>query len=205
MGVRKLVKKKTLFLIFILFIFILQIRFKTAYSDNPILETSQFLLIFPNGSSVSFVGEYAFRMNVSTGTFNGTNSLLKIYSGRGSLKLNAVDSCVLFGYAPNDVFQWLTVRVQNCEIIRLETYYRIIISPMQNVVISWRLEEMPVSFVDYTMFAFGMGGIALLIFAPVYFVKQFNRGLTEDTIERFGMGFLMFILGVGMVIAWLWS
>lgn len=62
-----------------------------------------------------------------------------------------------------------------------------------------------VVFTDYSLFAFGLAGICMMVFAPCWVAKQFNRGMTEDLIERLGYAMLIFVVGLGMVIAWLWS
>lgn len=52
----------------------------------------------------------------------------------------------------------------------------------------------------------GLGGIFLMVFAPVYAILAIRKNpFHEDTMERIGICLILFAIGFGLVITWLWS
>lgn len=52
------------------------------------------------------------------------------------------------------------------------------------------------------MLIFGLSGIGMLVIAPVYFISKIK---SRDWSDAFCWGFLMFVIGVALIITWLWS
>lgn len=52
------------------------------------------------------------------------------------------------------------------------------------------------------MLGLGLCGLAMTTIAPVYFIRKIKSGDWDDA---FCWGFLMVIIGIALIIAWLWS
>jgi hypothetical protein len=67
-------------------------------------------------------------------------------------------------------------------------------------IIEWSLIGM------YTTLGIGLSGVFLMCFAPSWVAwKIKKKGVDTDTIERFGYALLLFLVGFGLFIMWLWS
>ncbi len=72
------------------------------------------------------------------------------------------------------------------------------------VTISWHWK--PDSYIDrYTLLGMGLIGIAMMVVSPSWVAYKIkNDGIDEDTVERFAYAFLIFLVGFGLMIVWLW-
>ena len=64
----------------------------------------------------------------------------------------------------------------------------------------------PFSVVDqYTWLGIGLGGIALMVWSPAWVAwKIKKKGIDVDTIERIGFALVIFVMGFGLFISWLY-
>lgn len=71
----------------------------------------------------------------------------------------------------------------------------------------WEIEEEVESWVgSYTLIGLGFGGLFLMVFAPTWVALMIRKkGITDESVERFGFAFLLFLVGFCLVITWLWS
>lgn len=67
-------------------------------------------------------------------------------------------------------------------------------------IIEWSLIGM------YTTLGIGLSGVFLMCFAPSWVAwKIKKKGVDVDTVERFGYALLLFLVGFGLFVMWLWS
>ena len=67
-------------------------------------------------------------------------------------------------------------------------------------------ESVPFSVVDlYTWLGIGLGGIALMVWSPAWVAwKIKKKGIDVDTVERIGFALVIFVMGFGLFISWLY-
>lgn len=59
---------------------------------------------------------------------------------------------------------------------------------------------------QYFMFGIGVTGLLFVVFAPCWCIWEVKKhGVTEEAIERFGYAMLLFIVGFGLIVMYLWS
>jgi len=139
---------------------------------------------------------------VDEGQINGTCGIA-IYRDRGIIQYAATHNVNL---TINHDSYWgydLIVSGATCQKAS-EYVYTVSVTAGSIVTIQWhwRLE----SFIDnYMLLAMGIAGIVLMVSSPSWLALKIRKdGLDEETIERLAYAFLLFLIGFGLVIVWLW-
>jgi hypothetical protein len=67
---------------------------------------------------------------------------------------------------------------------------------------SWRLE----SYIDkYTMLGIGLFGVGLIFFACIWATLGFRKwGFDIESVSRLDIAFIVFLIGMGFILVWLW-
>lgn len=155
--------------------------------------------------SLAFQSDNTLLIEVLSGVLNGTSCSFSLYEKRGSLSFTAMDNSVIEINSP-DAEEGFDISIKGASVSNLGNFtYRANIKSGNhvNIVWSWRLE----SWLDkYTMFALGVSGIGLMVFSPTWVALEFRKkGLDADSIERAGYGVLLFCVGFGLMVMWLWG
>jgi hypothetical protein len=81
----------------------------------------------------------------------------------------------------------------------------IIVESGNSVIITWNYPLY--SYLDYTTLFMGIGGVIMIIFSPMWMIHKIKeKGFLEtETIERFGYCLIIFLIGFGLMITWLWG
>jgi hypothetical protein len=161
-------------------------------------EWNGFNLYFESGHGLSFQDvdvPYVLTLDVVSGTLNGTNGDLLIESGgiqlRGDLSFTSQDNASLLLSCDNG-----QVKLYVNEVPYDGTFS---IQPNDNIHIRWELSW---DVFVWTMPILGVVGAFCLVVSPYYIVTQLRK---REFTNAWMYGLLLFILGFGLVIVWLWS
>lgn len=198
--------KKTLFLLFLWGLLTIQIFFSIRASSTRAYSVDNFNLEIENGSSIGLQSDYTLLINVTSGTLNGSSANLRLYNDEGRIAFHAEDDSQILITCPDAKYGFnLEVNGANSFSHMGDYNYIADILSGDNVVIlwSWRLE----SWVDkYTILGIGLSGLLMMVFAPSWVALKIKKeGITPDSIERIGYAMLIFVVGFGMMVIWLWS
>lgn len=134
-------------------------------------------------------------LTVTSGTLNGTSGTLTMYRTSGTLRFTNLNTSTITLTSTDDktTFQ-INGKTASSATITLGS-----------TTISWAIPQF--SYLNYTTLFMGIGGVIMMIFSPMWLIKKVkDEGFLEvETIERFGYCFLIFLIGFGLVIMWLWG
>ena len=171
---------------------------------SQIIQTSDTFDLLLTSGSLSIQNEQEFvTFAVVSGTWNGSQASLDVDTSNGHLTFYSNDSCSLEMQITTD--RTINVVVSGVSISALnETAFTITITTGQDVAISWgyNLE----SYTDeYTVLAFGLVGIGMMVFSPAWTIRKvLNEGVDVDSVEGIGYAVLIFIIGLGLFITFLY-
>ena len=182
----------------------LHLSIHCAYTRSQIITTANaFDLVISDTLSIQNDEEFV-TFTVESGLLNGSNTNLDVDTGAGHLVFYAEDNCELEMELITE--RTISVSVVGCTIESTSDTNIFIITILSgnNVEISWgyNLE----SYADkYTVLAFGIVGVCMMVFAPVWGIRKIlNDGLEVETVERVGYAILVFMIGLGLFITFLY-
>jgi len=181
----------------------LQLYLCKVKAESTIVTGSNFQLYFPASTKLAFqhlaipyvTKGATITLTVTSGTLNGTSGTLTMYSTSGRLTFTNLNTSTITLTSTNDK----VICYINGEVASSAT-----LTP-GSVTISWSIPQF--SYLDYTTLFMGIGGVVMMIFSPMWAIKKVkDEGFLEaETIERFGYCFLIFLVGFGLVVMWLWG
>jgi len=199
------VKRKNLLLSGILFLLLFQIiQFSGAY-HNPIASGSGFNIEFSTGQTLALQSDNTLQIEVLSGLLNGSSGLT-MWNDRGRLTIFASNDSTIEINSPDAEGAFdLTISGANQTTKTDRFTWNAVIKSGNTVTIfwGWRIE----SWIDkYTMLALGFGGLILMVASPTWVALEIRKkGLDADSIERGAYGLLLFCVGFGLLIMWLWA
>jgi len=200
MRIRKTVLPLLLFisLLFLLF-------FRSIYSSYPSISGSTFALTFYSGESLGFYDDKSLVFDVKSGIWNGSSGYISVYSDGGTFRFYAQNNSVLEVSSP-DAPSGMQLSVSGASYSKSSEFVWLVTITSGNTVTfvwDWRTA----SWLDvYFLFGIGLTGIGLMCFAPVWAIFAIRKNaFHEDTMERIGICVILFAIGFGLFITWLWS
>lgn len=198
-------KRKTFLLSGILTLLLFQL---IPFSKAPTLVTegSDFILEINEGGGIGFQSDDILEIEVKSGLLNGSSCSLSLYDRRGSLAFWARNNSILEISSPDaeEGFD-LSVSGANNTTQSSKFIWEVGINTGNNITIvwSWRIE----SWIGrYTMIALGFSGIGLMVFSPTWVALMIRKkGLDADSFERMMYAMLIFCVGFGLLVMWLWA
>ncbi len=172
------------------------------FSQREVIARGQdFDLYFANGESLCFQHlnvPMLLTINVVAGTLNGTNGDLFIESGgvelRGDLSFTSQESASLHLSCDNGDVHLL---------VNGQAYAGTFsIQASQSVHIQWVLAW---DIYIWTLPILGCVGAFCVVASPYYIVTQLRKKTGEAFLNAWMYGLILFFIGLGLVIAWLWS
>ena len=158
--------------------------------------TNGFKIIFETGQSFRIQAWYDpnlfLTFTVQSGILNGTGTLSMTGEGAGTLTIMPITNATVTITASEGI-EYTVNGERNVTSCTLES------SP---ITIAWGLMGYTIPLDTYLLVGMGIFGFASMIFAPLYIVKKFKE---HDALGALTIGFLIFIIGVGCVIVWLWE
>ena len=165
-------------------------------------------IFLPQGLSLGFGGvdlNHTITLTPMNATLNATVTSLKVYADRGFFNFISVSDVLLN---------------VSCPLLRFENEMRIegaaytqnsigdfgVFVPMNKTInISWAF-YVPSLIDEYFMLGLGLVGLGFMVFAPSWVAWGIKKhGVTEEIIERFGYAMLLFLVGFGLIIMYLWG
>lgn len=193
---------------FLLIPLFLRLFFLVEAQRNFVYTVDSFYLReFNVGQSIAFQTQYTLKLEVTEGILNGTSGNLRMWEREGELKFNAVNDSQIYLSSPDVEYGFdLSINGATGGFSNLGNFtWSANILTGDNIVIlwSWRIE----SWVDqYTVLGIGLGGLILMVASPTWVALKIKKtGITADSIERIGYAILLFLIGFGLLIIWLWS
>ena len=195
---------KTKILTVFLLLSLFSIALYRTYANGAVLISGSNFNIETAGS-IGFQSQYTLDMEVTSGIMNGTNGKLGVTMRTGSLSFDSYDDCTLelsSADAPQG-FRLDTSGVESTAMLG-DFVYETVFKSGKRIVLTWSWNQP--SFVDiYFMLGVGLSGIIMMIFAPTWVAFAIiHKAYDAETAKRFGMAMLIFIIGFGMVVCWLW-
>lgn len=190
-------RRLLLLFLLILSLFLLIFRPYEAKASPPIATGSNFNLYFTSGSAMQFqhlkVGggmvPFTAKVNVDSGTLNGTNGNIEMYLTWGKLSFTSQDNATLTPSPSDDV----AIIVNDKELSDTAS-----ISPGDSVIIIWSMPAyepfLPI------LFIFGMFGLLAMFIGPAYAIQKIKKA---DYREAFVTGFLVTFIGITFFMMWL--
>lgn len=201
---------KQIFLFFLLTMLFLSINLhftKAWHNPIPLIKTVDNFFLFLNQSEkLCIQSDYTLEIEIKkVGLY--ANASVTVYNDRGELSWrHGVGSAIIQISSPDSHGFNLTISGNYYNILRIDKFVWIVNLPALStlkIVWFWRIE----SWIDkYTILGMGLGGLILMVFVPTWVALMIKKkGITPDSIERFGYAMLLFFVGFGLVVIWLWS
>ena len=155
------------------------------------------------GEDLAFQSDYTFTFHVTSGELNGTGCSFSLYHIHGKFSFYSNNATTLHAYTTEK--EDIGFGCSGATFTGSNSSFTVSVPANASVAFSWFFHIQ--SYVDdYTTLAIGFGGIFLMIFSPTWVAwKARKEGASTGTIERFGYGMLLFIVGFGLLIIWLWG
>jgi len=186
-------------------LFILLFLAIPSQSSSLLIYGSDFGLTFNAGDSLALCGNYPLLFDVQSGLWNGSSGGLTVYADRGRFSFFAENDTVLEVSSP-DAPSGLDFGGSGATFESIGKFLWKVTITSGNIVVftwNWRL----VSWLDlYFMFGVGMAGLIMMVFAPSWVALGVRRNAFQvDKMERIGYAILIFCVGFGLFMCWLWS
>jgi hypothetical protein len=145
------------------------------------------------------------QIEVTSGTLNGTNATLTLSLDAGQLSFYSYDAATITLTCENGR-DLLNLAVNGATSLTHTEDFVYSATLPSSVIIgiswSWNLE----SWIDkYSQLAIGVFSVVLLVFAPLYVAWGIKKeGFNEDSMKRIMWAMIMMVMGIGLLIAWLW-
>jgi len=174
-------------------------------SSSVFIRGSNFGLNFYEGQSLALCGNYPLFFEVKSGYWNGSSGGLTVYADRGRMSFFAENDTVLEVSSP-DAPSGIDLGVSGASYTQPEKFVWLVTITSNNTVTftwNWRLP----SWLDlYFMFGVGMSGLIMMVFAPSWVAMGVRRNAFQvDNMERIGYAILIFCVGFGLFMCWLWN
>jgi hypothetical protein len=161
---------------------------------------------FNVGESFSFQGidNDTVIFTVMNGTLDTTDSTVQIYASMGRVVFNSSSVATLNFTSLNPMNLRLSVDGKS-NFAKIGNSYIMSVPLGADMIIQWQFY--PPDFLgDYFLLGEGLVGVGLMIFSPAWVTWEIKKhGVTQTAIERFGYAILLFIVGFGLIIMYLWS
>jgi len=199
-------KRKLLSLSLITALFVLQlIQFSTS-PQNLIVSGSDFAIEFSTGEALALQGDDTLQIEVLEGVLNSSSNYILMYDRRGEFRFVALNDSTLEVSSP-DAEAGFDIEILGAnQTTRTDRFtFQSVIKSGDTVRIlwNWRIEDW---ISKYTMLSIGIGGLVLMVASPTWGVWVIRKkGLDPDSIERVMYAFLLFCVGFGLLVMWLWS
>jgi len=177
--------------------------YRVRASETFLASGSNFNIYLSSNKAIDFQGDYTLTVHVENGTLNGTNGGFSLYSAHGSLSFYSLSPAYLHVYSPNQPD--VEIVYQGSQSYETNSSFYLSVSPNGTFSLAWKIGLE--SYVDkYTVLCMGLGGIFLMVFSPTWFAWKVRKsGADVETVERFGYCMLLFVIGFGLFITWLYS
>ena len=165
------------------------------------VSSTQFTILLDGAGGLGFQNseDMNLTLTVSSGTLNSTNSYLSMTHDEGRLTFNSSKNVVLqFHFngcqasikhngVSNAIGYGDTVSIAANEAVRIRWYW-----------------EMADWIGDWFMAGMGLGGIVLVCFGSFWGVRQIRGFKGETDILSLGWAMMIILIGLGLLIGWLW-
>lgn len=137
------------------------------------------------------------------GTFNVSNAAITVRTEGGTLTVTAISNVTLTVNSTDA--DNLEVRADGAKVTVYNHTYTLKLSASVKALITWQFHlRSPID--EYFMLGMGITGVGMMIFSPCWVTWEIKKhGVSDVAVERFGYAMLMFIIGFGLVIMYLWS
>jgi len=171
-----------------------------VYAQAQNVTGQNFQVIFPADTSLAFQNDvYKFvNLQVLDGDLNSSQTRLRLDSGGGFFRFIATEKCVLKITYIN--VSYVKVSGDQGNALRyIDSGNVITVNVNDNVLIEWGVvfePYVPIGFI------FGMAGFLGMFFGPCYCIYKLKQ---RDYYEGAINGFLITLIGICLVLAWLWG
>ena len=171
--------------------------------ESSVASGSGFNAYFSEGSDLKFQNDYLFTFHVESGELNGTGCSLALTSTHGHFSFFSNNETTLHAYTLDT--DNLGFSCEGATFTGSNSSFTVSVPASASVTFVWAY-FIP-SYVDmYTTTAIGLGGIFLMVFSPTWVAWKIRKsGADVSTVERIGYGMLLFCVGFGLFVMWLWS
>jgi hypothetical protein len=194
---------KFLFLFLLFGVFLIGFSFSQPQRAY-VLGTCNFHFHASEGFSFQGVDNDTVIFTVMNGTLDTTDSTVQIYASMGRVVFNSSSIATLNFTSLNPENLRLSVDGKS-NFAQIGNSYIMSVPLAADMIIQWQFY--PPDFLgDYFLLGEGLVGVGLMIFSPAWVTWEIKKhGVTQEAIERFGYAMLLFIVGFGLVIMYLWS
>jgi len=201
------VKKKGLLLGLFTALMLFQIiQFSRSYHNpTPFCSGEDFNIECNTNQKIGFDGDIIIELEVKQGILNATSGYIRLYNDRGDFRFDAINTTTLSITSP-DPQQGFEVSVTGSDFNYIGAFlWNVYVESGDYVTIIWRFRiESWIG--NYTMFAIGMGGLIIMVASPTWGIWVIRKkGLDADSIERLAYAMLLFCVGFGLLVMWLFS
>jgi len=176
-----------------------------CHSPSPLLASGSGFPVETSGS-IAFQSDSTLQIDVLTGLLNSSSASLSLYARTGTFSFNNVNDSIIQVTSPDAEGGFeidINGATQTIETGRFIHRVTILTGDVVTITWGWRLESW---IGKYTMFALGMGGLILMVASPTWGIWTFKKkGLDPDSFERLAYAFIIFCIGFGLLIMWLYS
>jgi hypothetical protein len=186
---------KPQFLTLFLFISLFFLFSNFVFSSNYDIQGSNFNLFFNNNESFQIQDDYFIIFEITEGQLNASVSNLIAHRGGGQLTFSSFNNTKIRITSERDGKTEGLIKVTGC------TFSNNIadVKTGNHVVISW---DFGLRYPNYVPMLFGIFGVILFIISPSYLIHKFKEG---EYAEGIAWALVMFIIGWGFIIYWLWG
>jgi len=180
-------------------------KYSATQSSNALVYGSNFGLQFYEGDSLGLCGQNPLIFDVQSGFWNGSSGAVTVYKDRGRFSFLAENDTVLEVSSP-DAPSGIDLSVSGASYTQPSKFvWLVTVTSGKTVTFTWNW-RLP-SWLDlYFMFGVGMAGLIMMVFAPSWVALGVRRNAFQvDKIERIGYAVLIFCVGFGLFMCWLWS
>jgi len=155
------------------------------------------------GFTLTGEGTNSLTLMVESGEINASASTISVYTARGRLAFNSANTSTLNATSGNP--ENFDLRIDGGTFTLFNHTYTLSIPSNVPIIISWKFY--PTNPIDeYFMLGLGLAGVGFMIFSPCWVTWEVKKhGVTEVAVERFGYAMLMFIVGFGLIVMYLWG
>jgi len=176
-----------------------------SYASSLYVSGSDFSLIFSSGDSLRLQGSYDLIFDVENGLWNGSSGYVRVYRDRGRFSFYAENDSLLEVSSP-DAPSGIDLTVSGASYSKTDEFVWLVTIISSNTVTfvwNWKIE----SWLDkYFLFGVGIVGLIMMVFAPTWVALGLRRNAFQpEKLERIGIAFLLFVVGFGLFISWLWA
>jgi len=194
--------KKAVSVVVALLVLILSVFYRASASERPIASGSGFNTFISEDDYLAFQSDYTFTFHVENGTLNGSGCALNLFKTHGRFSFYSNNETTLHAYTTEK--ENIGFGATGATFTGSNSSFIVSVPTATSVILTWYF-HLPSYVDDYTVLAFGLGGIFLMIFSPTWIAWKVRKsGADVSTVERFGYGMLLFMVGLGLFITFLY-